>query len=417
MYRQISSSGFVNSKFYDYTLSSGAKCYIIPRNGFKTFQACVLVDYGAEDIAFSSGNGMFLSPCGTAHFIEHRLFEKKNESFFSQFAKAGAISNAFTDYTRTAYYFSCTDGFYENLNRLLKMVSEPYFDDCGVQSEREIIKREIAMCSDMPHWRAYCNMFKALYRKKALKTNIAGTENSVDNITPEILYKCYNCFYTAANISVICVGNIDGEKAADAVERTNFSTAAPAVKYYPSDEKRRGGDYIKERMNIKEPVFSLGFDYHGLSMSLKKLYALRLAFELVAGEGSVLYSKLFMQGMLFEPLGWSVSYSKDHCTGIVSGKSGRAISISNMVIDEADAMLSKGISVRDFNRAKKALFGRFLRGFNSIDALCMAQADLSYFKADLAQAEETIAALEYDDIKEALEIAFSRQSAVLSTVE
>ncbi|MCI1958228.1 MAG: insulinase family protein [Clostridia bacterium] len=417
MYLEMKKSELSNTEFFDYTLSSGTKCYIIPRNGFKTSQACIVVDYGSADIAFSSEGNMYLSPSGTAHFIEHRMFEKKEHSFFSEFASSGAYCNAFTDHRRTAYYFSCSNNFYDNLKRLLKMVSEPYFDDEGIKSEREIIKREIAMCNDQANWRVYYNMLKVMYRKKPLKVNIAGTENSLEKITPEILYNCFKSFYTASNMSIICTGDISPKKVAEIAESITFPTNPTAIKYYPSDEKRRAGDFIKERMGVNEPVFSLGFHYRDFTPGLKSTYAFRMAFELIAGTGSALYSKLFMKMMLFEPLGWNLTFSKDFCTGIITGKSRQAILISNMIIDEAERILYKGISDSEFLRLKKMMLGRFLRGFNSIDALCMAQAELSYFKADMWDAEEAIITITKEYVEDILETAFSREDAVLSVVE
>lgn len=417
MYLEMKKSALCNTEFFDYTLSSGVKCYIIPRNGFKTSQACVVVDYGSADIAFSSEGNMYLSPSGTAHFIEHRLFEKKDRSYFSEFASSGAYCNAFTDHRRTAYYFSCSDNFYDNFQKLLDMVCKPYFDDEGVNSEREIIKKEIAMCNDQAYWKVYYNMLKVMYRKKPLKVNIAGTENSLEKITPDILYNCFKSFYTAPNMSIICTGDISPKKVSEIADSAAFPTNPAAIKYYPSDEKHRAGDFVKERIGINEPIFSLGFHYHDFAPGLKSIYAFRMAFELIAGTGSALYSKLFMKMLLFEPLGWNLMYSRDFCTGIITGKSRFAVQISNMIIDEAERVLYKGISDSDFLRLKKMMLGRFLRGFNSIDALCMAQADLSYFKADMFDAEDAITSITKEYIEDVLETAFSRDDAVLSVVE
>ena len=50
----------------------------------------------------------------------------------------------------TAYHFECADSFYENLEILLRFVTDPYFTDENVQKEQGIIGQEIGMVEDTP---------------------------------------------------------------------------------------------------------------------------------------------------------------------------------------------------------------------------------------------------------------------------
>ena len=55
------------------------------------------------------------------------MFDTETGSVSEAFAKNGAVDNAFTSAAMTAYFFQCTDKFYENL-RLLQsrsMASPP----------------------------------------------------------------------------------------------------------------------------------------------------------------------------------------------------------------------------------------------------------------------------------------------------
>ena len=44
------------------------------------------------------------------------------------------------------------------------------------------------------------------------KDSIIGTKSSIDKITKEDLYKCYNTFYNPSNMYLVIVGDIDEEK-------------------------------------------------------------------------------------------------------------------------------------------------------------------------------------------------------------
>jgi len=106
----IKETGLISdSIIYTYTLSSKVKCYVIPKQGFKTKQAMAVIKFGSADNSFIDDDTEVILPAGTAHFIEHKLFDKKDKSAFNELSKNNAYVNAFTDYNKTAYYFSCSD--------------------------------------------------------------------------------------------------------------------------------------------------------------------------------------------------------------------------------------------------------------------------------------------------------------------
>ena len=58
-------------------------------------------------------------PAGTAHFLEHKMFESEQGDAFALYAKTGASANAFTSWDHTCYLFSATNRTDENLDILL----------------------------------------------------------------------------------------------------------------------------------------------------------------------------------------------------------------------------------------------------------------------------------------------------------
>ena len=105
-------------------------------------------------------------PQGTAHFIEHKLFQQEWGDAFARFTQNGASANAFTDGDRTVYYFTCSDKFTENLRLLLDFVQKPYFTKEDTEREKDIIVSEITMYEDDPMWVGYYQMLECMYVKK-----------------------------------------------------------------------------------------------------------------------------------------------------------------------------------------------------------------------------------------------------------
>ena len=74
---------------------------------FKEVYGSVTIQFGSVDTLVTEVDGDVKSyPAGIAHFLEHKLFERKDSSdLLSAFTSLGADSNAFTSFTKTSYLF------------------------------------------------------------------------------------------------------------------------------------------------------------------------------------------------------------------------------------------------------------------------------------------------------------------------
>src|SRR3954454_10802446 len=192
-------------------LSNGLNDYILPKKGFNKTFATFTTKYGSIDNTFVPlGKEEYAKvPDGIAHFLEHKLFEKEDGDVFQQFSKQGALANAFTSFTRTAYLFSSTSNVEQNLETLMNFVQEPYFSEKTVEKEKGIIGQEITMYDDNPDWRLYFGLIQNMYQNHPVSIDIAGTVESISHITKELLYECYGTFYHPSNMLLFIVGPVD----------------------------------------------------------------------------------------------------------------------------------------------------------------------------------------------------------------
>ena len=131
-------------------------------------------------------------PAGVAHFLEHKMFEDEDGDAFAKFAKTGANANAFTSFDRTCYLFTATEQLDESLDVLLGMVGRPYFTEQTIAKEQGIIGQEIKMYDDSADWRLITGLCECLYHSHPIRSDIAGTVESIAEITPEMLH-CTGC--------------------------------------------------------------------------------------------------------------------------------------------------------------------------------------------------------------------------------
>ena len=148
-------------------LSCGLTVAVVPRPGFSRKMAYFVTDYGSIHTDYRLCGERFTAPAGVAHFLEHKMFDLEGRDVSAEFAAQGANVNAFTSYDMTAYYFTCTENFRENLRLLVEFVSTPYFTPQSVEKEMGIIDQEIGMNADAPDTRVFENLMEAMYGEEA----------------------------------------------------------------------------------------------------------------------------------------------------------------------------------------------------------------------------------------------------------
>ena len=166
--------------------SSGLTIYVYPKEGYRSTYAIIGTNYGSVNTCFSVDGGEKITvPDGIAHYLEHKLFESEEGDAFARYAKTGASANAYTSFEKTCYLFSCTDRFEESFEILLDFVQDPYFTAETVAKEQGIIGQEIKMYDDSPDWRVMFNMLENMYHNHPVKIDIAGTVESIAEITAD----------------------------------------------------------------------------------------------------------------------------------------------------------------------------------------------------------------------------------------
>ena len=194
------------------TLENGLPVFVVPKKDYRRKYAMFATRYGGMDMRFQL-NGQWLdTPAGIAHYLEHKMFDTEAGNALQELAKNGAEPNAFTSNAITCYYFDSTEKFYENLEILLSFVSVPYFTEESVEKEQGIIAQEINMIEDNPEWQVYKRLMQALYHTSPARTSVAGSVESIRQITAQTLYDCHKAFYTPSNMCLVVVGDVDADK-------------------------------------------------------------------------------------------------------------------------------------------------------------------------------------------------------------
>ncbi len=364
----------LGEKIYWDTLPCGLTVAVVPRPGFTKKLAYFVTDFGSVHTRFTLNGEALRVPDGVAHYLEHKLFELPGRDVTAEFAALGAVPNAFTSYDVTAYYFSCTEHFAENLRLLLEFVTTPYFTTESVEREQGIIGQEIDMNRDNPDSRLFENLMQAMYENHPVNTPILGTRDTIAQITPQVLTSCHRAFYRPENMLLCVVGDVDAETvcrlAAEALPEADPVQVTAQRSWQEAMTCRER--LVTAQMEVAMPIFQVGFKCPPLDKgeaAVRREIIGDLASEALFGESSPLYLRLYEAGLIDGSFGGGFETIEGMAMLTASGDSDHPEAVRDAILEEAQRIAREGIPQEDFLRMKRGAMGSRIRGLDSFDSV------------------------------------------------
>lgn len=174
-----------------------------------------------------------------------------------------------------------------------------------MKKEQGIIGQEIRMCEDNPERRVLFNLLRGLYAVHPVRLDIAGTVESIAEITPELLYGCYETFYNLHNMVLAVSGNVTPEQVLRVADRMLRPGPDRRVERAPFSEPREAvSSRVEDRMPVAAPLFYLGYKVpmpseSGVRCSTpEETVSAAVLAELLGGRSSALYARLMDEGLV-----------------------------------------------------------------------------------------------------------------------
>ena len=356
-------------------LPNGLTVLVVPKPGFSRKIAYFMTNYGSVHTAFTLGGRHYTTPDGVAHYLEHKMFDLPGRDVTEEFAALGASPNAFTSYGMTAYYFTCTDNFAPALRLLLEFVSTPYFTEESVEKERGIIAQEILMYADSADSVVMEEMNRGLYQHHPMRQSIAGTVESIQEITPQTLYDCHRAFYHPANMVLCVVGDVDADEvAAIAQEVLPEEKCEVAVPDFGAPEPENAVCQLSRReMDVAMTTFQLAFKCpappRGKDFAHQELVA-GIAAEMLFGQSSQLYQWLYEDGLIDSSFGGGEEFGSGTAILTCGGDSLDPEEVRNCILNEAKFLAENGLDEEAFLRVKRSFLGGRFKHLTSFDGTC-----------------------------------------------
>ena len=410
----------LNEKYYDIDHPSGLKILVMPKENYSSTYAIFATKYGSIDTMIQMIDGSFKEiPEGTAHFLEHKLFESEDLDAFERFAKTGASANAYTSFERTGYLFSCSANFKKNLEILLDFVQNPYFTQATVEKEQGIIGQEIDMYKDAPDWEVMFNCLRTMYHNLPVRIDIAGTQESIAQITAKTLYGCYDNFYNLHNMVLAVAGNADVDEIVEVADKVLKPVEGKMAQRKVIDEPEEVIDsYIEEKLSVATPQFMFGFkeSWDTPERTTKEEISMEILLDMISGQSSELYKRLFDGKLINNSFGFEYFTGFGYSCVLFAGESNDPKKVAEEIVGEIGRFRETGFDETAFERTKKKLYGRMIMGMNDIEGLANNMA-VSYFAGeDVFTDFEIFKTVTLDDVNDIFKKTLDENRSVLSVI-
>ncbi|TMW73268.1 EF-P 5-aminopentanol modification-associated protein YfmH [Alteribacter natronophilus] len=393
-------------------LDNGLDVYILPKPGFNKTFATFTTKYGSIDNHFIplQEKEAVKVPDGIAHFLEHKLFEDEDGDVFQQFSKQGASANAFTSFTRTAYLFSSTSNVKENLTTLLNFVQKPYFTEESVEKEKGIIGQEIKMYDDNPDWRGYFGLIGNLYEYHPVKIDIAGTVDSINKVTKDLLYTCYETFYHPNNMLLFIVGNVDAEEMMSLVKENQagkeFAEPERIQRFFEAEPPEVDQPEQTIPMNVKTGKCLTGFkdrspDRQGEDL-LRHELAINILLEMMFGQSSSNYETLYEEGLIDDTFSFDYSGELGFGFSVIGGDTSEPDKLADRIKEMVAEFTSGTLDEQAVESVRKKKIGFFLRSLNSPEYIANQFTRYEFNDMNLFDVIPVLESITVEDLQEAM---------------
>ncbi len=403
--------------------SSGLTVIVYPKS-LSTSYVMFSTRYGSLQRRFRLAGEEFISvPDGVAHFLEHKLFEEEDGSdAFAKFAPLGASANAFTSHELTSYLFSTTDHLEDALGVLLDFVTHPHFTPENVKKEQGIIAQEIGMCEDDPNNRLYYSLLSGLYKNHNVRVDIAGTVKTISQITPEILYRCYNTFYRPSNMVLTVCGNTSAEAVMEIVDRV-LPACADARKIeceVPEEDASIASAYTELHMSVAKPLFAFGVKdlvhFERAEDKVRHSILAEMLGKCYFSRSADFYNALYDEGLIVKDVGYSFDVLDSCAYLMINGESEKPQELFERTKHLLQNINENMPSYETFLRIKRVMYANFVRTFDSTESIAFALTEGFIQGYEPFSVGEIISSVSYEEFTRFASAFFQDKDFSLSVI-
>lgn len=306
---------------------------------------------------------------GISHFIEHMVFKgtkKRNSLQISEdIENVGGATNAYTSRHFTCFYAKMLKNDVELATDVIcDFITSPTFDETEMSKEKEVVVQEIKQSTDAPDDLVFDYFQEAAFPHQATGRTILGTVEKVRGFTKERMNQYMHTHYTADNMVVAAVGNVDHEQFVKMIEER--MAGIPEHTDFVADKQIYVGGSSLECKQIEQTHLVLGFE--GASYQNDDYYHYAVLSTILGGGMS---SRLFQEirekrGLVYTINSFNQALKHTGIFGIYAGTTPKELhELLPVVVDEIKKIMNEPVSSVELERAKTQIKASLLMSLES----------------------------------------------------
>lgn len=363
-------------------------------------------------------------PEGCAHFLEHKLFAEQNgEDAIARFAAVGANADAYTTPDITVYLFNTSENEDKALAILLDFVMHPYFTEENVERERGIITQEIRMYDDSPSQLVYNNLMEALYHTHPIRGQVGGTESSVAEITPEILYRFYRAFYHPANMVLTVAGNMTPEDVIRICDEYLPDTLPPFTteRIFDAEPETIRKPCTEAYAQTAAPLLCIGVKDRCLlsdpTERERRAAAIDILNDIMFCKSSALYHDLYEKGLINGPFSFEYDHGETYAYVLITAETEQP----EQAAEAIRAYIRDRVSLHDitdeaFERCRRVMYAGAVTAFESTEDMAAECLDSAIDGGELFASVDIMMAVTKEDLFRVLDALYDPAAFAVSVV-
>jgi predicted Zn-dependent peptidase len=348
-----------------------------------------------------------LARSGIAHFVEHMLFKgtatRSAEDIAQVVDSIGGQMDAFTAKEYAAYYLKVLDEHLPlAIDVLSDIVSHPAFRQDDIEREKKVVLEEIKMVEDTPDDLVHELFTEHFWAGHPLGRPILGSPETVSALDAAALNDYFGSVYTAPNLIVTAVGNIEHQAVLDLVARAFDGTSqhAEAIMQAPPQVVPR---VLIRNKDLEQSHVCLGTN--GYQQDHADRYASYVLNTVLGGSMS---SRLFQnvrekRGLAYSVFSGLSAYRDAGSMTVYAGCANDAVEeLIDVVVAELRKVKDEPLSDEELQRAKDHLKGSLMLNLESTSSRMshMGRQEI-YFErqADLDETLRGVSSVTHDDVQ------------------
>lgn len=355
------------------TLPNGLQVLLVHKPDYQRSLFLLGAKVGGFDIDQNVDGTLVHHKSGLAHYLEHQMFYLDGEDVSELFAGLQCLTNAYTSYTETAFYFSTTADVKQPLKLLFDFVENLDVTNKTIEKEKGIILSEYDMYQQSPEQRLFKETLISLYKKHPMKVDVLGSKEDIQNMRMEDLKYFYELNYDPSKLCLVGITGKDTDEIMEwikdcqkDVESKCDKEISRVFKEEPMEVNRK--EFV-DTMDISQPFVCVGFKMKPCSNvmeSIEKDFAVNMWLDSLMGPLNPKFQEWLDQRIFTQFVGAEADFTTDHSYVLFYAQTINPHAFIELVKEQVK---KKTILNDDYQSLRAQAIANNLRGLNHFDVL------------------------------------------------